>query len=367
MVIILKPTYACNFRCKYCYLSNITKAHTIAFDFEFAKHIVLQVKEALLAFSKRSVTFIWHGGEPLLWGKENFLKILDFMQCQLDRFDLHNLIQTNLSLIDNEYIDILSRHNVKLSFSLDGSKEINDNLRVDINGNPTFDTIMNKLYLCREKRLDPGCIVVGNRKHIGHMTELYRFMKEHKLGFKFNPLFIAGEANRNCDKYSITSEEYAKMCVDLFDLWFFDSHNNINELNFVEIASNIATGHTTGCIFSRNCQDDFMAIAPNGDVMPCGRFCDEELKHYSYGNLHNDSLFTIISRVKNSDIYQRADYIANSSCAKCKWFNICHGGCPHDGYLKYGNFKNKSILCTAYKQIFAHIEKAMIDVGLLKK
>ena len=146
------------------------------------------------------------------------------------------------------------------------------------------------------------------------------------------------------------------MCIELFDLWFDDQQGIVSEPNFVEIASNIVTDKSTGCMFSRNCQDNFIAIAPTGDVMPCGRFCDEGLKQFSYGNLHQEPLSEILPRIKQSEPYHRAEYIAESGCAKCKWFKICYGGCLHDGFLRNGDFKSKTNLCTAYKQIFAQLQ-----------
>lgn len=365
MTIILKPTYACNFRCKYCYLSNGTKSHSYMFNAEFVKQVILQIREALLSPPIRKLTIIWHGGEPLLWGKENYREALSFMKRELAGFDLHLSMQTNLSLIDEGYLDILSEYNVKLGFSLDGFKEIHDSQRVGVGGRPTFDTIMNKLALCRQWGMKPGCIVVGSRKHIGHIPELYQFMKEQELGFKFNPLFISGEAEQNRDEYSITAQEYAQMCIELFDLWFDDQEGKITESNFVEIASNIATNHTTGCMFSRNCQDNFLAITPTGDVMPCGRFCDDGLKQYAYGNLHHETLAEILPRIKQSEAYHRTEHIAASGCTDCKWYKICHGGCLHDGFLRNGDFKSRTILCPAYKKIFAHIEQRMKEAGLL--
>lgn len=359
MVIILKPTYSCNFRCKYCYLSNDTKKHRELFDISFAKKIILQIKDYLETSPRQKVTLIWHGGEPLLWGIENYREIFAFMQKELDGINYHNSIQTNLSLINDGFIDLFLQYKVQPGFSLDGTKEIHDQQRIDANGQPTFDTIMSKLALCREKGLKPGCIVVASRKHIGHIPELYNFMKENKLNFKFNPLFSAGEASNNMDEYGITPEEYARMAIELFDLWFYDNQGKITESNFVEIASNIATGRTSGCMFSRNCQDNFFAVAPTGDVMPCGRFCDDDLLQYSYGNLHNETLSDIIPRIRKSEIYMRPEYIENGSCKNCKWLNICHGGCLHDGFLTKGDFRSKTFLCSAYRKIFAHIEECL--------
>lgn len=364
MVIIIKPTYSCNFRCKYCYLSNETKTHKEPFSLVFAKQIVTQVKDYLNNHPCRKLSFIWHGGEPLLWGLENYRELFSFMQKELNGVNYHNSIQTNLSLIDEAFVTLFLQYHVQPGFSLDGPKTIHDCQRVGINGQPTFDTIMSKLTLCRDKGLNPGCIVVAGKKHIGHIRELYDFMKENKLSFKFNPLFSAGEAINNIEEYGITPSEYAQMAIELFDMWFYDNQGDVTESNFVEIASNIISKKTTGCMFGRNCQDSFVAIAPTGDVMPCGRFCDDDMLQYAYGNLHRESLSVILDRIKGTDIYKRSEFILNGGCKHCKWVTICHGGCLHDGFISTGDFKSKTFLCSAYKTIFTHIDNRIKDLNI---
>ena len=264
-----------------------------------------------------------------------------------------------------KWIDLFLQYNVRVGFSLDGTADIHNKQRVGVHGEPTFERIINNYRLCKQRGMRIGCIVVGSKKHIGHIPELYHFMRDEGISFKFNPLFCSGEAQYNIDNYGITPDEYAQMAIELFDLWYNDQQGEITESNFVEIASNIAIGKPSGCMFSANCQDNFVAIAPTGDVMPCGRFCDNDLLQYSYGNLHNESLAEILPRIKQTETYKRAEYIVQSGCRKCKWFNICHGGCLHDGFLVSGDFKHKTFLCSAYKKIFAHIENRIREDNLI--
>ena len=362
--LIIKPTYSCNLRCKYCYLSNETKQQSQLFDVDFAKQIIMQLKLMLQESSRQKLTIIWHGGEPMLWGVDNYREIWTYMQKELAEYEIHNSMQTNLSLVDDEWIDLFLQYDVRVGFSLDGTQAIHDQQRMGIHGEPTFERIIANYRLCKQRGLRIGCIVVGSKKHIGHIPKLYQFMRDEGMGFKFNPLFCSGEAKNNLEEYGITPDEYAQMAIELFDLWLYDQKGKITESNFVEIASNIATGKPTGCMFSKNCQDNFLAIAPTGDVMPCGRFCDNDLLQYSYGNLHKETLAEILLRIKQSETYKRAEYIAQSGCAKCKWYNICHGGCLHDGFLASGDFRHKTFLCSAYKKIFAHIEKRLKESGI---
>ena len=95
MVLIIKPTYACNLNCKYCYLSEETKISK-RFDVDFAENILRQAKECFLFEKKRQLTIIWHGGEPLLWGIKNYEKIFSFMEKEFAGYKIKNSMQTNL-------------------------------------------------------------------------------------------------------------------------------------------------------------------------------------------------------------------------------------------------------------------------------
>ena len=364
MVIILKPTYGCNLSCRYCYLSTETKVFA-SFDVDFIIPVIQQAFEYCNAHHRQSLTFIWHGGEPLLWGKENYLKTFSFIEENYRDYPYRNLVQTNLVLIDQEYIDLFRRYNVRVGFSLDGPKELHDLQRITKDGKGSFDRVFEKIKLCRDNDMSIGCIVVATSAHIGHVKELYNFMNENRLSFKVNPLFFSGEAKKNKDDIGISVLQYADLCIELFDTMLDDPNCNISNSNFVEIASSMISGKIAGCLFGENCQGAFMAISPSGRVFPCGRFCDSEFERFSYGNLHESSFESIVQSISKSEIYRRYDFIKESECHTCAFFSICHGGCLHDGYLNSGDFRQKTFLCPAYKKLFSHIKKRLIEIGLM--
>ena len=315
MTILIIPSFECNFRCKYCYLNNTTKGLSYKLNSDFICSVLLQLKDVIRAKQER-VKLIWHGGEPLLWGIENYKKVFGFIKQNLSDIVVRNSIQSNLSLIDENYITLFKQYDIKLGFSLDGTKEINDEQRVFTNGKGTFDFVMDKVSLCRSNGINIGCISVCSRKCIGKITQFYHFMNELRLDFKLNPIFETGEALGVRDEFGITAKEYADIMIELFDMCMDDPTCSIEEDNLLEMASAIATGSTTHCVFGYNCQDYFLAIAPTGDVMPCGRFCDNDLLHYSYGNLHRETLAEILPRIKQTGTYTRAEYSATSDCTK---------------------------------------------------
>lgn len=365
MTIVIIPSFDCNFRCKYCYINNPTKLLKDKLDADFICSVFSQLKE-LLKVNHNKLTIIWHGGEPLIWGIDNYKQVFEFIEHELPDVIIRNSIQCNLSLINDDYIDLFKQYNIKLGFSLDGTKEINDTQRIFANGDGTFSTIMDKLELCRKRGLNVGCIAVCSRKHVGAIGDVYHFMNKMKLNFKLNPLFETGEAVNNNDEFGITAKEYADIMIELYDMMMVDPDNCIAEDNLLEMGSAIVSGVTEHCMFGYNCQDNFMAIVPSGDVMPCGRFSDNSFLHFSYGNLHKETLADIMTRKKQSETYKRAEYIAHSGCVHCKWYHICHGGCLHDGFLASGDFRHKTFLCNAYQRIFTHIEKRLRESGLDK-
>ena len=336
-------------------MTNCVKSTDAIMNLDIAESLITQAISLCKNHDRHMLTIIWHGGEPLLWGIENYRYIFALTKQLAEGICVRQCLQTNLSLIDEEYIELFKKYNVKIGFSIDGPKEINDKYRKKKDGSGSHDTIIQNLYKCREARLNVGVIIVASSAFKGRIPELYRFICKHRLNFKFNPLFMAGEASK-CNDLSLTPLEYAQMSNELFDLWFFDKEHHIKESTFEDIASAFLTKtkKTKGCMFSKNCQDNFLAISPRGDVFPCGRFCDTDTTH-SYGNINEEALEDILNRRKESSQYKRAEFISKSGCRDCSFFDICHGGCLHDGYLNGGNFESKTFLCAAYKLIFGHI------------
>jgi|LSQX01.1.fsa_nt_gb uncharacterized protein len=354
MTFIIKPTHRCNFRCKYCYVEDILKNNDKDIEISDAKILIDKIVDYSILNCIKTICLLWHGGEPLLWGFNNFETILNYCSEKAKWVKFSHSIQTNLSLIDEAFISLFKFYKVRVGFSLDGPAWINDSIRVTTRSRGTSNIIEKKISLCKKHDLNIGAIAVATRFSISKIHEIYNYFNCLSVNFKLNPIFKSGEANSIYNIYGITPYEYAVAMISLFDLWTSDINSTIEITSLKEIASNIAVGLPRACCFVENCQDSFTAISPNGDLYPCGRFCNNE--EFCFGNIFSDNLNVMILRKKIIFRKYRYEKLMNNDCNKCKYFTICNGGCLHDAYSGNNDILGKTNLCEAYKNIFNHIE-----------
>lgn len=320
---------------------------------DMAKSIINQIANFVREEQNyKDCKLLWHGGEPLLWGVENYKSIFSYIEQNFNDIQWEYSMQTNLTLLNEEYIELLKKYKVGLGISMDGYKELHDINRVYANGTGSYDNVVNKILLARKQGVKVGVIVVVSSANIMHLKDIYHFFKMNRIGFQLNPLMSIGEASNN--KLSIIPEEYEEALIDLFDLW-------INDLdappigNFIEISSSLKTGITSNCVFSANCQNSITVIEPNGDVLPCDRFCGND--NFVYGNIFSSKFKDIMLR-KRKAFEKRTKIILNKTCKKCTFLRICNGGCPADNSFKLENGA-KSSFCKVYKKLFMHINNTI--------
>ena len=132
---IIRLTERCNMNCKYCYVNPEKRKSGERMDLS----IINKIYEAVGKLSPRYVEFIWHGGEPLLYDKEDFIKIIEMQKELVDKgINVGNGIQTNGTLIDDDWIKIFKEYSISVGISIDYPQSQHDQLRTYWNGAPTF-------------------------------------------------------------------------------------------------------------------------------------------------------------------------------------------------------------------------------------
>lgn len=356
--IILTITNKCNLGCVYChnrhYLNNnYPKNHILKLsDFE---KIVHQYASYLFENNICRGEFCFSGGEPLSVGIDYFKKIISIEKKVIlqyhNKISFTNLIQTNGTLIDKNWISFFKKNKIKIGISIDTHKELKNFPRKFLNGNTSFNKIKESIRLLRENNIEFGFLSVVSTYNKNYAKEIIKeFISLKPDSIAFIP----------CLDYDgkINAEDYSKFLTEAFDCWLSTKRFEIPIRNFKFIILRMLGIKPTflPCENSGNCPST-ININLNGDVFICDVFMGK--KEGYIGNIHKKEL---------KDIFKTQDYLKikhkvvklNKRCRKCRYLDICNGGC----YYRRLNKKNTDYLCKANIKIFKHIEKKIKDMNL---
>lgn len=338
MIAIIKPTLDCNLNCSYCYFKGM---HDI-------KKMTLQTYENILVRLNGVYIdkFIWHGGEPLLMGIQFFKTAISLQEKY--GLKIQNNIQSNLTLLNDDWISFFREYNIKISTSLDGTKEVHNRGRSD-----SFDRTISAIRNLHDAGIKVGCVTVIHDYTLPHLYEIFGLFQSEGITSRFNPeTCVTG----NVDSKTTEVQNFGFALRFLADLWLTKRDRGMQPFN--EITDAIRTKIPHACIFSGRCVGEYPSILPGGDVVHCGRFVGSG--YAEYGNV-NDLNFSFD---KNKNNKLNTLFIANtervSKCESCEFFKICNGGCFYHGWM---NGLQKDGFCEAYKAVFRHILTRQRQMG----
>lgn len=357
LTVIIKPTNACNLACKYCYVDSCAGKGMMS-----KETLHNAMTQAAKVANGRKIHFIWHGGEPLLAGMAFFERVGAISKGLRDQgYLITNGIQTNGTLVNDELLDFIEKQqDFELGFSLDGPKSINDQTRVYKDGLGAFDAIFASIKKTRERAkqknapfLGGGVIVVVSQTNLSRLSDIYQFFRSEKIGIRLNPVIISGRAGT---ELSISPLDYATAMNELFDIWIEDPAS-IDVDPFSTMMGNLLTSSPLGCQHTESCAGNFVAIGPQGDVYPCGRF--DGVPEYRLGNVNSPGG---LKEALTSGCHQRLKLrsVSNiSGCKECEFAAICNGGCLHNA-TTVGDPMGRDPFCVSYKLMYSHIKNFLV-------
>lgn len=158
-----------------------------------------------------------------------------------------------------------------------------------------------------------------------------------------NPVLIYDEERRDV---AITPGEYVDFLGEIFPLWWQHRNRAPNVEPFKSLVSTIIEGNTSlFCSESGTCAYRHINITPDGETSQCGRSADWGL--LPYGNIRDRTLAQILADNQRDQLKERVKILELGECAGCRFWEICHGGCPLDAWSKHENFMHKSEWCEA--------------------
>jgi uncharacterized protein len=297
--------------------------------------------------TRTSITF--HGGEPLLAGKDFFSYAIPYITEALDR-DTTIAIQSNLWLLDDTLCQLFIKYNVGVGTSLDGPVDINDGQRSAGYFNKTFAG-MDQL---RNQGLSCGCIATFTKHSLEKLQDIFNFFISKNLHFDVHAA-IKSIDNAYDDNLFLSPEEFGKMLISLLDLYL----KNLVKLKIGTLDTlikNVANKQSGLCTFTK-CLGEYYAISPNGELYTCNRFIGN--KDYCIGNIRDIRSFSGITQSEAWERQQAWQDWIDKECNECLFKDYCHGGCPYSAFSSCKDSFAKDPLCEAYKMIYNYI----IDKG----
>ncbi len=342
ITVILKPTNACNIRCKYCYHEES------GYENNSLALANLEKLLRLLATNVKEILITWHGGEPTLMGLPYFEKAVE-LERQVEKehdnnIKFVNIIQTNGTLLNAKWIKFFKENNFKVGVSFDGPTN-------SVTREKT-ERVMENVGLMQKAGMHVSCLAVISKPNIDQIS-VYEYFKQHGIHCVFNPIIAEGAGMTNTDLL-ITSQEYIDSSIRLFDHWIYDT-NGVNISLFSGYISTILGVRKAVCN-NVSCIGKWICMEPDGKLQLCSHFSGDE---FAFGNVNQyDSLDEVFA---SDNIRKLLTLSINKReiCQKsgCSYYKYCHGGCVHANIRQNTIERTGGFDCEAFKAIFGHVQK----------
>jgi len=324
--IMCKPVCGvCNLDCCYCYYTMKPKQLYPGVKKFMMTDEVLEayVRQYLEAMPERC-EFGWQGGEPTLAGLDFFKKAIALQkQHAKDDQTVTNALQTNATLLDDEWCEFLARNNFLVGVSLDGPAQWHDTFRRDHSNNPTFHRAWAGLELLRKHGAEFNVLVTLNSVNAPHAGDIYRYFANRGIKYvQFIPILERVSGDEPTD-FSCTGEQFGRFMLDVFDLWASRDVGQVSERLIDCVLHSIVFGKASTCCYAERCANAHI-VEFNGDVYVCDHFV---YKEWCIGNLMTRPLIELVQDPLLEE-FSKLKTELPTRCRECEYEPFCHGGCP---------------------------------------
>ncbi|TVR53418.1 MAG: anaerobic sulfatase-maturation protein [Puniceicoccaceae bacterium] len=384
--VMTKPIGSlCNLDCKYCFYLEKEHLYPDKRNFRMSDEVLeAYIRQYIEQQPGPEVSFAWQGGEPTLLGVEFFEKVVALQSKYSGGKSISNALQTNGTLLDDDWGRFLRRHSFLVGLSVDGPRKLHDAYRVDKGQRPTFDKVMRGLGFLKKHQVDFNTLTVVHRENSKHPLEVYRFLKDIGSGFiQFIPLverkagveeeklglWLAEPPDPEADAYSgtVTSwsvrpERYGEFLCTIFDEWVTrDVGRYFVQLFDVALGNWIGAGSGL-CVFAETC-GRAMAMEHNGDLYSCDHYVYPK---YKLGNILNGTIGEMADGKRQRKFGDDKRDALPRYCRECEVRFACNGECPKHRFIETPDGEpGLNYLCAAYKRFFNHIDPSMQAMGQL--
>ncbi|MCX6736831.1 MAG: radical SAM protein [Candidatus Parcubacteria bacterium] len=344
----------CNLKCSYCFYRGTDQT----IDAVMSLNLLDKLIKDVLDFPEKTALFIWHGGEPLLAGLDFFEEIIK-LQNKYNRSNMviKNSIQTNATLINDDWAQFFKSHKFRVGVSLDGCEETHNKFRKYSNGKGSFNNTIRGIKTLRSHEVPLGFIQTISKKNLVSIQKDFHFFVDdlNINNWGINPIFDIYEKNNILSAEYLEPQELTYFLKTLIGLWIARNDKNLSIREIDNFVAGVLGKRAKLCIFNGTCSS-YLCVDFNGNVYPCDRFsCSEEFR---LGDIGKESIKEIFRRNKHYD-YKKAITDYPTSCLKCSWFNACHNGCSQH---RIGGLSGEYYYCATRREIFSFLREKIKSI-----
>ncbi len=343
LTIQMKPVgNNCNLHCEYCYAMPFRCKEVKILELELLEKIVKEAFELA-----DNVIITWHGGEPTMPGVEYYRQYMQIVaKYKKPEQNLVNMIQTNATLVDDEFAKFFKENDFIVSVSIDGDRDTHNRNRHYASGKGSYDATMRGVEALRKHGIYPPVIATVSQNTYADCEATFNsFIAQGFTEIKFSPVYDSSE-----DAFSISCDEWYEYIKKVFDIWS-DMQDERIKIREIDEVLEWFTGSTINTCSSTNSCVNWISIDENGNVYPCEYLRSTEC----YGNVKEKHL----SEAFRSEAYKRfvrkVMYIPDE-CKSCNFYDMCGNGCPATR-LK-GNelvYDGRYVYCEQRKRLYEYI------------
>lgn len=363
--VFVKPAGSvCNLNCHYCYYLKkeglYPKDEQLRMPDDVLEQYIVQHIEAC---PDEVIRFSWHGGEPTTLGLDYFRQIVAMQRRhQPSNRRIANGMQTNGTLLDEEWCRFLAAEGFAVGLSLDGPGELHDLYRITKDGRPTHEKAMRGYRLLQKHGVYTDILCVVNADNVKHPMEVYRFFKQIEAPYvSFLPMVEPQpDAEAGVSPLTVPAEAWGDFLCAIFDEWVSHDIGRI-KVQIIEEATRTAFGQEHSlCIFRPVC-GDIPVVEHNGDFFSCDHFVDAE---HRVGNIRRTPLVELLESPAQRAFGQAKLETLPHICRTCDVRAMCNGECPKNRFCTTPEGKaGLNYLCAGYKRFFTHCRPFVSQVA----
>jgi uncharacterized protein len=321
----------------------------------------------------QDVLFTWHGGEPLLLGLDYFKKALRYQKPFKGNYHIDNVLQTNGTLLNDEWCRFFKENNFLIGLSLDGPEHCHDNYRRNKGDKGSFAHTMRGLELLQKHGVEFNILSVVNDYNVQYPLEVYHFFKSTGAQYiQFSPvverldnngaLKSGNDRSGTLASWSVPPLAYGDFLNTIFDEWIKTDVGTIYVTTFDATLAGYVGAQPGSCIWAETC-GHASALDIDGSLYACDHYVFPEFK---LGNIRQKT----ITEMMLTDLQiqfgnDKRDKLSNA-CLQCPYLQLCHGECPKNRFISLpAEPYPLNYLCPGLKRYFEHTRPAMLQMAEL--